>query len=282
MRTATITVAIVVALALALTACGGGPPDPVKVYADAGEKMAALASYHIRLDFQEEDESSVGEIDLVPPDTFQATFSSRGGWETTLMGIGDQFYAKFPGFSPHWFVYSEQAIGWPAPQIAAFNAALLTQITDLTYVGEEAVDGVSTYRLQGSLAPEVVALIDAEDAPTEAVTVDLWVGVEDSLVRRYQLVEPDGAAILYISRFGESVAIVAPADPHPAEELARYMGSPQLETPDQVKEAIAGLSAGEQDCLRRALGDAAFAELKGGTRLPTQEEFQQGEECVAR
>ena len=56
----------------------------------------------------------------------------------------------------------------------------------------------------------------------------------------------------------------------------------RIETPEQVKEAIAGLSAGAQDCLRRALGDAAFAELKGGTRLPTQEEVQQGEECVAR
>ena len=56
----------------------------------------------------------------------------------------------------------------------------------------------------------------------------------------------------------------------------------RLETPEQVKEAIAGLSAGAQDCLRRALDDATFAELTGGTRLPTQEENQRAEECLAR
>lgn len=56
----------------------------------------------------------------------------------------------------------------------------------------------------------------------------------------------------------------------------------RLETPEQVKEAIAALSKEQQDCLRRLLGDGAFAELKSGARLPTQEEFRQGEECNAR
>ena len=56
----------------------------------------------------------------------------------------------------------------------------------------------------------------------------------------------------------------------------------RLETPEQVKEAIAALSKEQQDCLRRLLGDGAFAELKSGARLPTQEEFRQAEECIAR
>ena len=282
MRTATVTLAILMALAVALAACGGGPPDPAKVYAEAGEKMAALASYHVTADFQEAGNSATAEIDVMPPDTFQSTFSSSGGWEIIFIGIGDQFYAKFPSSSPHWFVHSEQVFGEPAPKVAAFTAALLSRITGLIYVGEEAVDGVSNYHLQGFLGPEVLALIEAEDAPTEAVTVDLWVGVEDSLVRRYQLVEPDGAATFTLSRFGESVGIVAPVDPHPAEELARYMGTPQFETTEQLKESIAGLTPEGQDCLRQVMGDAVFAELKAGTRLPTQEEFGQGEACITR
>ena len=122
MRIATVTVAIVSALALTLAACGGGPPDAVKVYAEAGEKMAALASYHVAVEFQEEDQSGTGEIDLVPPDRFQAAFRSSSGWELTVMGIGDRFYAKFPRFSSQWFVYSEQALGEPAPDVAAFTA----------------------------------------------------------------------------------------------------------------------------------------------------------------
>jgi len=119
MRIATVTVAIVVALVLTLAACGGGPPDPAKVYAEAGEKMAALASYHVAGEFQEGGRSATGEIDITPPDRFQATFRSSRGWEITFMGIGDQFYAK-RGTSPDWFVYSEEALGEPAPNIAAF------------------------------------------------------------------------------------------------------------------------------------------------------------------
>ncbi len=64
--------------------------------------------------------------------------------------------------------------------------------------------------------------------------------------------------------------------------VAREQGTSRFETPEQVKEAIAALSKEQQDCLRRLLGDGAFAELKSGARLPTQEEFRQGEECNAR
>ena len=64
--------------------------------------------------------------------------------------------------------------------------------------------------------------------------------------------------------------------------VAREQGTSPFETPEQVKEAIAALSKEQQDCLRRLLGDGAFAELKSGARLPTQEEVRQAEECPAR
>ena len=161
-------------------------------------------------------------------------------------------------------------------------AALLTKITDLTYVGEEPVDGLPAHHLQGTLPTEVMALFEVEDAPAESVMVDLWVGAEDSLMRRYQLVEPDSTSTFTLSRFGEAARIIAPVNPHPAEELARYIERPRFETSEHVKEEIAALSKPQQDCLRKALGDAAFAEVSAGTRLPTQEELRQGETCVSR
>ena len=287
MRITTVAVSIAVALALALAACGGGPPDPAKVYAEAGEKMAALASFHVALEFQEDGESGSGEIDLVLPDRFQATFGSNRGWEFTTIGIGEQFYTTSSRLGPDWFVWSEEALGEPVPQVAAFNAALLTRITDLTYIDEKSLDGAPVHHLQGSLAPDVLALVDGEDIPAENVKVELWVGTEDSLVHRYHLVLPDGTTTLTLSRFGEAVNIVAPVNPRTAEELARLFEAPRFEaprfeTPEQVKEAITALSTEEQDCLRQALGDAAFAELKSGTRTPTAEEIQKGGECIAR
>ena len=63
--------------------------------------------------------------------------------------------------------------------------------------------------------------------------------------------------------------------------VAREQGTSRF-TPEQVKEAIAALSKETQDCLRRLLGDGAFAELKSGARLPTQEELEQSEECNTR
>ena len=257
----------------------GGPPDPAKVYADAGEKMAALASFHVALEFQEESESVSGEIDLVLPDRFQATFRSSSGWDLTVMGVGEQFYATSSRFAPDWFVYSEEALGGPAPKIAAFNASLLTRINDLTYLDETILEGAPVHHLQGSLAPEVLALVEPEDIRPENVTVELWVGIEDSLVRRYHYVEPSRTTTLTLSGFGEAVTIIAPANPRPAEELAELFGTPRFDTPGQFTEAIAALSPEEQDCLGRVLGDAAFQELKSGTRVPTTEEFQKGEEC---
>ena len=189
MRITTVTVGIAAVLAFTLAACGGGPPDPAKVYAEAGEKMAALDSYHMAIEFQKEDQSGTGEIDLVLPDRSQAAFRSSSGWERTVMRIGNQFYAMFPPFSPHWFVYSEQAFGFSAPDVAAFAAGLLTEITDLTYVGEEVVDGLPAHHLRGTLPPEVMARFELKDAPTVAGAMDLWVGVGDSMVRQYEFVE---------------------------------------------------------------------------------------------
>ena len=83
-------------LALALAACGaGGPPDAAEIYADAGEKMAALTSYHLMGDGQDEGVPFGIELDLILPDRFQATFAFDEGdelFEVSVIGIGDELY----------------------------------------------------------------------------------------------------------------------------------------------------------------------------------------------
>ena len=101
--------------ALALASCGEGTPDAAKVYAEAEEKMTALTSYHVTATSEEAGESNVLEMDLMPPDRFQATFF----WGLALIGIGGQFYGQQVDKSPDWFVLNVEVLGEPELDMAA-------------------------------------------------------------------------------------------------------------------------------------------------------------------
>ena len=104
----------------------------------------------------------------------------------------------------------------------------MTQMSDLTLVGEETVDEVATYHLQGSLPPEIFVLLDREDVPQGRVVSEVWVGKKDSLVRRLAWVdkvdkedEEDDVITLAYSRFNDdAISVIAPSNPRPAEEWA--------------------------------------------------------------
>ena len=290
---------IAAALGVALAACGGGgPPDAAKVYAEAGEKMAALTSYHVTVvgvvevlppgghpGEEVEDFTGTEEIDVAPPDRMQLTYtiseeelpaSLRGVVEPgdfVIIQIGDQSYFS-PPESPDYFIPAEED---PPPgveyvEFLAFFTALWTEIFDLTYVAEETVEGVSTHHLQGTLPPAVLEIIEPEEQHTESATVDLWVGVEDSLVRRLRSVEPGETNTQTFSRFNdEAISIEAPANALPAEELFA----------EQFIEDIKRLPADQQDCLREVWGEAVFEEFLAGTRLLTEEDFEQVDVCFA-
>ena len=216
---------LVLLLTSVLAACGGGPPDAVKIYAQVGEKMAGLSSYHMTVEAERDDGSPITfiEIDLVPPDRYRGLF-----WEAfEFMGVGDQFFARDADQSPDWFIYDEEVVGDSPIDMASFATHITTQIEGLTYLGEEVVNGTSTYHLRGSLPFEVLVLVDEENAPAEGITMDLWVGTKDSLVRRYRWIdydaeEKDGIITLNLSRFNDgAISIVAPPDVRPAEDWAR-------------------------------------------------------------
>lgn len=284
---ARITVVLAATLVLVFAACGdGGPPDAAGIYADAGEKMAELTSYHVTGDVQDEGVPFGIELDLILPDRFQATFAFDEGeelFEFSVIGIGDGLYQQFGDFSSDWFIAPEEERA-NFDGTAVFTTALTTEISDLTYLGEEDLDGVATYHLQGTLEREVLELVDLGTQLPESVVIELWVGKEDSLVLRYVLA-PDIAGertTFTLSRFDdESIKIEAPADPRPAEELEELFGDQGFGTPEDLQEAIAALSAEERECLIRVLGEDTFAEFEAGQRLPTDEEGAAGEECFA-
>ena len=75
-------------------------------------------------------------------------------------------------------------------------------------------------------------------------------------MRRYQLVGPDDTATLTLSRFGETARIIAPANPRPAEELARLSGTLRFEMRNAQGESIGtatGKDTGEAGGVKIAL-----------------------------
>ena len=240
-------VGLVLLLTSALASCSGGPPDAAKVYAQAGEKMDALSSYHMTVEAEEDDGSPVAfmEIDLAPPDRFQGLF-----WEAfEFMGVGDHFFARNADQSPDWFIYDEEVAGDPPFDIASFATNLTTQIERLTYLGEEVVNGTSTHHLQGSLPSGVLVLVGEENVPAEGVTMDLWVGTKDSLVQRYRWMdwdsdpgEEDGIITINLSRFNDdAIAVIAPPNPRPAEEWALLEEQAQAEASIEAPSGAPGM-----------------------------------------
>ena len=263
-------------LAVVGVACGGGgPPDPEEVYADSGQKMAALVSYHVtmKMDAGESGESITFDMDVQPPDKFGYISHEAHGLggdigEYSVIGIGDQAFVRLPPSNEFFGPWPEQPLG----DVVAFLAALWSDVSELTYVGDETIGNIATHHLQGTVGPEVRGLLEPEASGTG--TADLWVGVKGSLVHRLRLAGWGETSTMTFSRFDEPVEVTAPANPRPLEEI------PQPPLAEQFAAMIAEIPGEVQECLRGKLGDEAFEELLSGSRVNTPAESPAFVECV--
>ncbi len=261
--------------AFVATACGGDDDESnaAEIYADAGAKMAALTSFHVaaKPEAAEEEQGSF-QLDMAPPykSHFSATFLDETGdpgvYET--IRIGDQSYQKGLFFDPSsedWFEIPKDQFG-PIPDYTTFFSRLWTDVSDLTYVGEEDLDGVASHRLQGTITAELAMLFDPEEPAGGSITLELLVGKKDSLVHQLRRLKEGGESdALTLSRFGEAISIEPPPGVLPATEF--------------FKRLVEMTPAEELECIRGKIGDTAFNEVKAGERLPTAEEFALGDEC---
>ena len=237
---------------LALGACGGdGPPNATTISSDASEAMAALTSYHVASDDFEEGEGSNMELDLkfAGPDAFEASLTPSEVAELSeirLLRIGDDFYQRFIDFSSDCFVAPGDesntiagAMAFGLAGFAHFVIAVTSEDWDLTYLGEEDIDGIATYHMEGAVAGDLFDFLNAEPLFPESVTVELWIGKDDSLVRRY-VFAPDIAGLslpMIFSRFDDAaITIEAPADPRPAAELDELLKDNRVGMPKDLPE----------------------------------------------
>ena len=104
-----------------------------------------------------------------------------------------------------------------AIDLGAGAIGILERVTDATYEGREKVDGVETHHLAGTVQGKDIAQIVAALSAQGSFPGEVWIGVDDDLVRRIQI---NGTVItgedaktvrtVDLSKFNEPVTIEPP------------------------------------------------------------------------
>lgn len=218
----------VVALLLAFAAgCGGASgPSPEQIVARSAAKASALRSFHVLVHVENVPASTSGvsltyvDGDLAVPDRLRARIAGtlQGVPLTSeLIVVGDRYFLKNP-FTGKWQTVSiaMRAVTFFDP--AKGVLAVIRHATGLKQDGSEDVGGVSCHRLKGKVRADAVAPLLGTKAGANLVPVELWIGKDDSQLRRIRLSGPlapgepaDAVRTVELSAFDEPVQVAAPA-----------------------------------------------------------------------
>jgi lipoprotein LprG len=227
--------AALAALGLILAACGdggkeedGGPlPAAEDVLADAVERVETMETFHFRLEHENgasriplELDLTTAEGDVIVPDRMWAKLKAKAGTqpvEVEVIGIGDDGWITNP-FTREW---------QPLPSGTTINdvfdptqgiEAVVNALENAEVTAEENVGGVVTYRLEGTIDSAMLEGAAPIAEPGLTVGVKVWLGKDDSLIRRIRLEGPiapdepeDIVRKLDVSQFDEPVSIERPA-----------------------------------------------------------------------
>ena len=197
--------------ALALVACGGGDDDggeqdieslDVKELLDTAViQFTELESFHFALDFDGNtspmEELSVDmetiEGDVIIPDKLNAKVQAKarqfGGINVnvSLVGIGEDAWVTNPFDQSMWL-----PLEGGNPLNGLFNpsdgvAAVIRGAANPTVTGEELIEGVATWMVQGTIdSGDLTAFLDSAE-PGYPVTGTIWIGKTDNLIHRIYL-----------------------------------------------------------------------------------------------
>lgn len=222
--------AIFLIAALLSTACedestSGELPPANDVLMDSAAAVSELSSFHFEL--TQEDgiiplpqnldlESAEGDVAL--PDRLMAELRAEAqGLNVTVeaIAIGGDTWITNP-FTRRW----QQLDGVDLREFADIGAllpSLIPAIQDPQLRQESTLGGTTTYEIEGSVDTAQLQGALPFSLPNREVTVEVWIGVEDSLPRRVRIIgqlisgEPEGVVRqVDLSRFDEPVEINPP------------------------------------------------------------------------
>jgi hypothetical protein len=214
-----------------LAGCGGGAEQPTvdakAVLTAAVGPMKALKTFHFTYDVVKPKNAKPVEGTEIVRIVGDVTMDGRMNATIDLLQRSVPLQLAFIADGATHYVQDPTSQKWQS--IAAeyspvgkvnLNAGaiqILEQITQPTYDGVEKVDGVECYRIKGSVAASAVASIAGVVTTSQDFAAKLWVGTEDSLVRRIELVGAASAdedvktlRVIVLSKFDEPVTISPP------------------------------------------------------------------------
>lgn len=231
LRAAVLLAALLALAAVPGVACGGGD-EPADVEAvDAGELLAAAAdraerlhSFHFVLDHEGGGTEIVlglvmtrAEGDVAGGDRIRVSVDAgflAANVRAEIVVIGDEAWIKVPPFINRWRAESISLAEVFDP--ASGVTALMRAVEGARVSGTESVGGTQTYVVEATVASGDLTLF-GEPQPGRTLSARVWIGVDDPLVYRLEVVgavtaaeEPDLRRRLTLSRFDAEIEIEPP------------------------------------------------------------------------
>jgi len=214
----------------ALAGCGGGGSKPTAdastIVAGTAAKTAAVKSFRFTLDVKGVPPSSTGlslshaDGSVIVPDHLDAKIAgtfARIPIASELVIVGGADYLKDP-LTGRW-----RTLDIKTNPVAFFDPhrgvlRVVRGARDLELAGKDTVGGAESYHLRGKVkARDASHLLAVTTTSERLVDLDLWVGVDDELLRRVRVSGPvaggepaDASRTIELSDFGASFQIEAP------------------------------------------------------------------------
>lgn len=218
-------------LCVVVAACTPAAPPltAAQIAQKAADKMATVNTFHFAIEVTGQPKAidPLGQLvlrraegDVQRPDRAQSRIRvalSGVIVDVQAVGIGPKQWLTNP-LTRRW---EEAPAGWGYNPAVLFDpktglASLLTRVEGLTRAGDESLDGKNHYRLSGTIAGKDVAPMTAYMVTGDQVAFTLWVGADDSLLRKVHLTEKASADAIatewdiVLSAFGQPVSIEPP------------------------------------------------------------------------
>jgi len=224
------TVLVLAGLLAGLVGCGGTKQptvDAKAVLVAAVSPMKALQSFHFTYEVVKPKNAKpiegteivkiVGDVTMDGRMNATIDLLQRGvPLQMAFIADGATHYLQDPT-SRKWQSIAAQYSPVGKVNLNAGAIQILEQVTQPTSDGNDKIDGVECYRIKGSVAAAAVASIAGVVTTSQDFAATLWVGTQDSLVRRIELVgaaSPDEdvktGRVIVLSKFDEPVTISPP------------------------------------------------------------------------
>lgn len=207
-------------------------PDPNVLAQQAADAIDAVKSFHFLVTHENGGTPIVlnllmtrAEGDIVKPDRLQADVEARAtqlgnaNVKVKVVNVGDETQVTNPFNARDWVTLPGQNRLADIFDPGAGTTAALRSAKDLKITGEETLNGVKVWRLEGTIdAAELSAVASTIAEPGYQAKGIVWIGQTTPLVHRVRLEGPLGSKdppnivrIIELSKFDENVTIELPS-----------------------------------------------------------------------